>query len=195
MGSRYSDDNASLVRRLRQGDVKSFELIFNKYKEKLYYFVLGYVHSPQETEEILQNLFIALWENRQNLNEDQSVKSYLYKAVINKVYNYFKHEAVQKKYFEHLSRQFRDEEDQLLKALYYDELKDSIKSLVESLPERQRLIFRLSRNLGLSHQEIADYLGLSVRSIENQVYRALKCLKENLGEEHLLSRAVKQNDL
>lgn len=188
MGSRFSDEDTQLVLRLRQGDIKAFELIFSRYKEKLYFFVLGYVHSPEETEEIIQNLFIALWENRSNLNEAQSLKCYLYKAVTNKVYNYFKHEAVQKKYVEHMVNQTCDDEDQSLQYLYYNDLKGTLKSLVESLPAKQQMIFRLSRNQGLSHQEIADHLGLSVRSIENQVYRALKCIKENLREQQLLTK-------
>ena len=177
-----------MVRLLKQGDTKAFELIFNKYKEKLYFYVLGYVHSPEETEEIIQRLFIALWENRSNLDETQSLKCYLYKAVTNKVYNYFKHEAVQKKYVEHIASQPCDDEDQSLNDLYYRDLKGSLKTLIDSLPEKQQMIFRLSRNQGLSYQEIADHLGLSVRSIENQVYRTLKCIKENLREQQLLTK-------
>jgi len=69
-----------------------------------------------------------------------------------------------------------------------NELKGAIDTLIESLPLRQQMIFKLSRQEGLSHIEIADRLGISVRSVENQIYRAIRYLKENLNEEYLLTR-------
>jgi RNA polymerase sigma-70 factor, ECF subfamily len=181
------DDDQSLIRKLRKGDKEAFELIFNKYKEKLYFFALGYLHSSSEAEEVIQRVFICLWENRRTLIEALSLKDYLYKAVINKVYNYFKHLAVRQKYLDHIATQELLEDDNSQQSIYFNDLKGTLDDLIERLPARQQQIFKLNQQDGLSHHEIAARLGLSVRSVENQIYRAMKYIKENLSKEYFLS--------
>jgi RNA polymerase sigma-70 factor (ECF subfamily) len=187
LDSRFLHGDIHLIRRLKDGDIKAFELIFSKYKGKLYFFTLGYLHSATETEEIIQNLFVSLWENRHTLEEELSLRNYLYKAAINRVYNYFKHQAVKQKYFDHLAIEETLAEDHTHQHIYYNELKGTVETLIGALPFRQQMIFKLSRQEGLSHQEIADRLGLSVRSVENQIYRALRYIKEHLNEKYLLT--------
>jgi RNA polymerase sigma-70 factor (ECF subfamily) len=79
-----------------------------------------------------------------------------------------------------------EEDDYSQRSIYFNDLKQRIESLVEHLPAQQQKIFKLSRWDGLSHDDIARQLGLSVRSVENQVYRALKFIKEHLKEEYLI---------
>jgi len=107
LNSKYSHSDFHLTRKLKKGDIQAFEAIFNKYKEKLYFFVQGYLHAASETEEVIQNVFISLWEKHETLNEKLSLKSYLYKAVVNSIYNYFKHQAVHQKYIDHLNPEIR----------------------------------------------------------------------------------------
>lgn len=187
MISKFINEELHLITKLKNGDTEAFELIFDEYKEKLYFFTLGYVHSAAETEEIIQGLFVALWENRLNLEEENSLKNYLYKAVTNRIYNYFKHKAVKQRYIEQVVVQNSLEDDHSQQTIYFNDLKGMLDTLIENLPLRQQMIFRLSRQEGLSHQEIADRLGLSVRSVENQIYRALRYIKENLNERYLLT--------
>jgi RNA polymerase sigma-70 factor, ECF subfamily len=175
-----------LVRKLRKGDCESFQLIFDKFKEKLYFFALSYLHSDSEAEEIIQNVFVSLWENRYSINEDLSIKDYLYKSVVNKIYNYFKHQAVRQKYHEHILIHESEEDDYMQSDIFYNDLKEMLQDLIEHLPARQKEIFKLSREEELSHNDIASKLGLSVRSVENNVYRALKYIKENLNKEYSL---------
>jgi RNA polymerase sigma-70 factor, ECF subfamily len=184
LSAKFYSSELYLVRKLRKGDCESFELIFNNYKEKLYFFARGYLHSDSETEEIIQNVFVSLWENRDLLNEELSIKDYLYKAVVNKVFNYFKHQAVRQKYLEHILIHESEEDNDSQLDISYNDLKDAVNDIVEHLPSRQKEIFRLSREEGLSHNDIASKLGLSVRSVENNVYRALKYIKENLSKEY-----------
>jgi RNA polymerase sigma-70 factor (ECF subfamily) len=186
LNPKFLNGDDYLIRRLKKGDNESFELIFNKYKAKLYFFTLGYLHSAAETEEIIQNVFVSLWENRNTLEVNLSLKNYLYKAVTNSIYNYFKHNAVRQKYIDHITLQETLEEDETHQNIYLNDLKEAIDALVEDLPVRQQMIFKLSRHEGLSHKEIADRLGLSVRSVENQIYRALRYIKENLNEHYLI---------
>jgi RNA polymerase sigma-70 factor (ECF subfamily) len=187
LNAKFLNGDLYLIRRLRKGDKKSFELIFNKYKERLYFFALGYLHSSVETEEIIQNVFISLWENRNTLIDSNSLKDYLYKMVVNRIYNHFKHQAIRQKYLVHAETQDSLEDDHSQQIIYYNDLKGTIDNLIETLPERQKMVFKLSRYEGLSHKEIADRLGLSVRSVENHIYRALRHIKENLSEEYLLT--------
>ncbi len=187
MYSNFANDDRCLIRELRKGDKEAFELIFNKYKEKLYFFALGYLHSSSEAEEVIQQVFVSLWENRSILIEVFTLKDYLYKAVINKVYNYFKHQIVRQKYQNHMITQESLEDDHSQQSIYFNDLKGNLDTLIETLPARQQQIFKLSQVEGLSHNEIAARLGLSVRSVENQIYRALKFIKENLNKEFLIT--------
>jgi RNA polymerase sigma-70 factor, ECF subfamily len=171
----------SLVINLRNGDKKAFEAIFNKYKLKLYYYALSYLQSKEEAEEVVQNAFIALWEHRQTLNELLSIKNYLYKSVVNHIYNHLKHEAVRQRYMDYTSKTMVEADEHVENEIIYNDLEKNLTSLIGYLPPQQQTIFKMSRFDGLSHAEIAEKLGLSVRSVENQVYRALKYLKENLS--------------
>ncbi len=188
MNKKFLNSEAFLIRRLQKGDKQAFELIFNAYKEKLYYFSLSYLHSSIETEEIIQNVFISLWENRQDIKEHGALKSFLYKITVNHIYNFFKHQAVHHKYMNHVSLMNAIEDDHSQQTIFYNDLKEIIDTLINDLPIRQQMIFKLSRHEGLSHTEIAHRLGLSVRSVENQIYRAIKYIKENLGEEYKLAQ-------
>jgi RNA polymerase sigma-70 factor, ECF subfamily len=185
---KFLNSEAFLIRRLRKGDKQAFELIFNEYKEKLYYFSLGYLHSAPETEEVIQNVFISLWENRDDLKEEATLKNFLYKMTVNQIFNYFKHQAVRQKYLNHVSLMQSLEDDHSQQSIFYNDLKEIIDNLIEDMPIRQQVIFKLSRQEGLSHNEIAVRLGLSVRSVENQIYRAIKYIKENLGEEYIFTQ-------
>ena len=109
--SRYSYSDFSLIRKLKKGNKKAFEIIFHKYKEKLYFFALEYINDVTETEDIIQVVFISLWEHRQYLNETRSLKNYLYKSVVNTIYNHFKHKAIQQKYLDYSKAIITDDED------------------------------------------------------------------------------------
>jgi RNA polymerase sigma-70 factor (ECF subfamily) len=181
------NDDRCLILEIRKGDKKAFELIFNRYNEKLYFFALGYLHSSTEAEEVIQQVFVSLWENRSTLIEVFTLKDYLYKAVINKIYNYFKHQAVRLRYQNHMVTQESLEDDHSQQSIYFNDLKGTLENLIEELPTRQQQIFKLNQQEGLSPLEIANCLGLSVRSVENQIYRAMKYIKKNLSKEYYLS--------
>jgi RNA polymerase sigma-70 factor (ECF subfamily) len=183
---RLFDSDVTLVRQLQKNDKQAFELIFNKYRRKLYFFTLGYLHSQAETEEIIQNVFLSLWENRDMLNESYSLQNFLYKVTVNHIFNHLKHELVRKKYADRFSDQFI-EDNNSEESILMNDLQQVIDSLVEELPMQQQVIFKLSRHDGLSHSEIANNLGLSIRSVENQIYRALKFIRGKLRQESLIN--------
>jgi RNA polymerase sigma-70 factor, ECF subfamily len=175
------------VQRLKENDKPAFELIFNKFSKKLYYFTLSYVHSQAETEEIIQNVFVALWENRDMLSEAFPIQNYLYKVTINHIYNFYKHQMVRRRYAENMILEGTDEDHVAMEDILTNDLGEIVNKIIGELPLRQRVIFRLSRTEGLCHAEIAQQLGLSVRSVENQIYRALKYIREKLNKESILT--------
>ena len=189
----YSDD--SLALQLKNGDKKAFELVFNQYKAKLYFFALAYLRSSSDTEEIIQNVFLSLWEHKHSINEALSIKNYLYKITVNHVYNHLKHEAVRQKFIDYSLVNQLEEDDALQQNSDFNDLKKTIDELIERLPAQQQKIFKLSRWEGRSHDEIAQQLGISVRSVENQVYRALQFIRTNLKEEYLVVMIVAFADI
>ncbi len=187
MTRRLLNSDTDLVQRLKNNDRPAFELIFNKYSKKLYYFTLGYLHSQAESEEIIQNVFVSLWENRDMLSEAFPIQSYLYKVTVNHIYNYFKHRLVRRRYLEDMIVEGTDEDQEAMQSILSNDLEEVVYKIVGELPQRQQLIFRLSRLDGLCHAEIAKRLGISIRSVENQIYRALKYIREKLNKESILA--------
>ena len=187
MKKRFLNSDVNLVRRLKENDKPAFELIFNKFSKKLYYFTLGYVHSQAESEEIIQNVFVSLWENRDMLNEAYQIENYLYKVTINHIYNYFKHQLVRRRYIENMILEETDEDQEAVQSILTNDLGELVNKIIGDLPLRQQVIFRLSRTEGFCHAEIAQRLGLSVRSVENHIYRALKTIREKLNKESILT--------
>ncbi len=178
----YNDKQ--LIIKLKRGDRKAFETIFYRYKARLYYFALGYLHSKDDAEEIVQTTFVSLWEHRHLIIEKLPIKNYLFRIEVNSIYNYLKYQAVRRKYEERTLKTVTITENYTEDYLHEEELSKALGDIIKQLPERQREVFNLSRRDGMSHGEIANSLGLSIRSVENQVYRSLKFIREKLKREY-----------
>lgn len=180
----YDDDHGMLASRIKTGDKAAFRQFYNLYSKQIYGFALSYLKSKSEAEEIIQTVFVKIWETRNDIREGTSLKSYLYKITVNHIYNYLKYKKVRSSSANELRSS--DSDNSTLEKIYYNNLEENIQLLIEQLPEQRKVIFKLSRLEGLSHEEIARRLQISVRTVESQVYKALKFLKENLKEELLL---------
>lgn len=163
----------------------AFKNVFVAYGDNLYNFAMSYLKDEFEAEEIVQDVFLRIWEMRNDIDVDKSFKSFLYKMTVNKVFNHLKHQVVRKKYENYLFNFDDSFHESPETSLHYKELNKKLQTLIQKLPEQQRNIFQLSRSEGLSNSEISGQLGLSIRTVENQIYRASKFLKEHLKEEYL----------
>lgn len=161
----------------------AFKELFNRYKMKLYYFALSYLNDSTESEEVVQAVFVRLWENRSTLDETMSVKGFIYKSTVNACLNSLKKKAIRNRYLEKEMLSSDEDRDRSHDLIFYKELKQQIETILATLPPQQQQIFLLSRFEGLTNAEIAERLTLSVRTIENQIYRALKVIKANLNIE------------
>jgi len=174
-------DDSLLVQRIRDDHVDSFELLYHRYMRKLYYFSFNYLKIKEEAEEIVQTVFINLWEHRKSLDDSLSIKSYLYKSTTNAVYNQLKRNALRNKWVEQKLLKPEPASNETFEQIYYHDLEQTIDQIIAKLPPQQRKIYILSRIEGLSYEEISKQLDLSVRTVENQMYRALKVIKEQLA--------------
>jgi RNA polymerase sigma-70 factor, ECF subfamily len=173
-----------LVTRILQNDPGAFKLLYDRYSKKIYFFSLKYLGNNIEAEELVQSVFINVWENRGSLDPGNSVKGYIYKSAINYIYNYLKKKTIKARFIESQMYENETQSDNLFEEEIFHDLEKSINTVVETLPSRQQRIFHLSRYDGLTYQEIAVKLDLSIRTIENQMYRALKTIKTRLKERY-----------
>jgi RNA polymerase sigma-70 factor (ECF subfamily) len=180
----YDDDQGMFASRIRTGDKIAFRHFYNLYSKKIYGFALSYLKSKSEAEEIIQTVFVKIWETRDDIRDGTSLKSYLYKITVNHIYNYLKYKKVRSTAAADLLAS--DSDNSTLEKIYYNNLEENIHLIIEQLPEQRRVIFKLSRLEGLPHDEIAKRMQISVRTVESQIYKALKFLKKNLNEELLL---------
>jgi RNA polymerase sigma-70 factor (ECF subfamily) len=167
---------------IQSGQTNAFEMLFKTYYQPLCRYANSYLKDPDDAEEIVQAAFIGLWEKRKAISIESSLKSYLYRAIRNSCLNQLKHEQVKQKYF---AQETQNDEAQSAPADHlaiHSELEDKIQAAIQTLPEQCRLIFTMSRFEELKYQEIADQLNLSVKTVENQMGKALKIMRAQLKE-------------
>jgi len=169
-----------LVMRIRNDDKNAFKSLYDRYNKKIYFFALKYLGNNGESEELVQSVFINVWENRDSLNAALSVRNYIYKAAVNYIYNYLKKKAIRARFIEAEINKGETLSNHTYEEVFFHDLERSVNSIVESLPSQQQRIFQLSRYEGLANKEIAEKLDLSVRTVENQMYRALKVIRNIL---------------
>ena len=173
-----------LISRLKSGDMAAFQKIYDSFCKPLYRFTFSYMKDSFDAEEIVQDVFLKLWEKRDEVDELKSFKSYLYRITVNKIFNELKHRVVKRKYDQHLLNIELVNDETPESAIQFQELNNKLEQLLSKLPEQQRNIFIMSRWQGLSNTEIALNLGLSARTVENQIYRAAKFIKLHLNQDY-----------
>lgn len=173
------DDNNILIR-LREGDKKALTILYNNYWRPLYISSFNLLKDKEVCEEIIQDVFIEIWNKRADIQIKVSLKSYLYACVRYKVFAEFrKSKDLPIALYEDLNNRFQytSPETQMM----HEELKQQVSLVVESLPEKCKLVFKLSRIEQLSHKEISEQLNVSTKTIENHITKALKILRLSLG--------------
>lgn len=183
MSALLNIDDKQLVLKLIDNDVEAFDSLFHKYSEKLYGFAFSLLKNHEDSKEIIQEAFIRVWEKRQEIDSSKSFKSFLFKISYNLIIDQLRVRLKDNEYREFLVRYFESEKFELKTNIDYEIIKNKIQDAVGELPEKRKQIYSLSREVGLSHKEIASKLGISVKTVENQIGLALKHIKARLGKE------------
>ncbi|MEZ5104086.1 MAG: RNA polymerase sigma-70 factor [Draconibacterium sp.] len=173
-----------LIKTLKKGNSSSFELVFKTYYKKLCLFAFDYLNQLETAEDIVKDVFVTLWDNREKIEITTSLSGYLFTSVRNACINYLKRDKRRNKTvsFEELMRlnikMNEPYSDTYIPGnIFAKELENKLLEKIEELPSSCKEIFKLSRFEGLSHKEIAEKLNISENTVKIQIYKALKKLK------------------
>tara|TARA_B000000557_G_scaffold263106_1_gene265222 strand:+ start:187 stop:732 length:546 start_codon:yes stop_codon:yes gene_type:complete len=170
-----------LLQKVKQSDKNAFHQLFSDYHDTLFRFVIYRVRDSDLAEDIAQETFLRVWRKRKSIQPDKSFFSLLARISSNLCYDHFRHMEVRNRHEKYIPKFENSHFDNPEAVNEANILQDEIQHIVnEKLPDKCRNIFILSRIEGKSNPEIAILLDLSIRTVENQIYRALKILKKNL---------------
>ncbi|WP_407430110.1 RNA polymerase sigma-70 factor [Arcticibacter sp.] len=163
-------------------DDNAFERLFKEHFKALHSYANVMLRDEDLAEEMVQNVFLRLWERREQLSVQTSVKAYLYKMVHNDCLNYFKHNKTKAKYETYVIHTIDGKTNSAAHKLELGELEHRLAEALDDLPQQCRTIFQMSRFEELKYKEIASHLGISVKTVENQMGKALKIMRVKLAD-------------
>lgn len=183
---REKENEILLIRAFKKGDKRAFDELFRRHHRKLYLFLFRLLNSKEDAEEIVQDTFLKIWERREDFMETYPFDAFIFQIAKNAFLN-LNRKRVNRKVFEnHLlffnERYSTETEDYVL----FEETKAILNIIIEKLPPKRKEIFLLRRIEGLSRNEIAERLGISIMTVDNQLLKANKYLKEELKKYSLL---------
>lgn len=180
METEPKDQEKQLVDKITVGSKDAYRQLFHLYGPKIHAFALSYLKNDADADELLQEVFLKLWEIRATLDSSRNIKSFLFKICINLIYDFIRRKNIEKAYLDYSYQLGSHLSDNTWQEVIYNDMLNNLNQLVKNMPEQRQRIFRLSKEDGLSNDEIAQELKLSKRTIENQLYRAVSFLKEKL---------------
>ena len=170
-------DSKFLINRLKNGDESAYELLFKEYYRVLTIYANKYVKDLETAKEIVQDLFVHLYEKREHLDINSSLKSYLFRSTHNRCINYINAQKIRAQHAEYVYKTADLKEDALEQEVNKTELEEALFNAINQLPPKCKSIFKLNRFEGMTNSEIAERLKLSKRTVETQISKALKILR------------------
>ncbi|MFO7655571.1 MAG: RNA polymerase sigma-70 factor [Bacteroidales bacterium] len=174
-----------IIKKLQSGDERFYKSLFYEYYARLTFFANKYVHDIEVAREIVQELFVKLYERRFSLHIETNFKSYLYRSVYNSCINHLNQVALRERHHQIIKNQSEDKYTFSEGETSLAELEHKIYTEIEKLPLQCRKIFKHNRFDGMSNSEIADMLNLSKRTVETQISKALKILRKRINPQML----------
>ncbi|WP_257668400.1 RNA polymerase sigma factor [Parapedobacter tibetensis] len=170
----------TLLKLLRDGDQRAFKALYERHWHSLWSYARNAMADPDDAEDIVQELFMTLWEKRKALDISTSLKSYLYRATLNKVIDRSDRAKYRFSYLKELKRTYEQGNYTIDGKLFEKELMGRFEACVGKMPPKMRTIFTLSRTHMLTHQQIGNYLNISRDNVNRQIKNALILLKKSL---------------
>lgn len=168
--------------------MSAFDAIYERYCKRLYGFVFRYIKQEVDAEEIVQEVFIKIWESRKIIDSYSSFESFIFTIAYNSTISLLRKRVTEKKYLEQIKyRQQINNSEDIINEIHYNEMNERVKSLLNQLTPRQKEIFILSREEGLSHEEIAKKLNISSNTVKNHLVSALAYIKSHIDSSLIIN--------
>ena len=187
MNNQKDITDVDLVHRIKYGEKNAYQKLFERYAPKIYQFSLSYLKNEADAEELVQDVFLKIWEKREILDSSQNIKAYIFKIAVNTIYDFIRRKNIESAFNDFAKVNFNKSSNDTWDTIIYEEMQVTLNELITKMPEQRRRIFRLSKTKGLTNDEIAKKLNLSKRTVENQLYRAILFLKEHLKNESVFA--------
>lgn len=172
-------DQKTLIQSLKKGEQQAFIYIVNHYSKRLYGYALTLSNDRVQAQDIIQNIFLRIWEKRDTIDVRTSLQNYLFRGVYNEFLNLYKKQKstmiLEQKYFKSLEKATIEPNENNLKKVF-----EKMTIEIQKLPPKCREVFTLSRKEGLTNMEISIYLDLSIKTVEAHITKAFSILKKNL---------------
>ncbi len=181
----YGD--VELMQEIKADNMFAFDVLYKKYSKKLYKFGYSILKSTEESENLIQDVFLNFWENRHNIEKDSSIKSYIFTITYNSAISIMRKKARQTEFVEYVKALQQISEEPVSVELEYKELSNKLDEIINKLPQRQKEVYQLHKIEGLTYKQIAERLHISVNTIENHMASALKTIRKDLANYSLLA--------
>lgn len=175
--------DTDILLRLKQGDEKAFEAVYWKYSSWVYNFIHSLLYDKSLAEDLTQTVFLKIWEKRAIIDPELGFDSYLFAIARNLVYKETEHRLQSEQFHVALNDHSVATDSLTEDNIDAESLREYIDTLIEQLPSARKEIFQLSRRQHLSNKEIASRLSISEKTVETQLYRALRFIKQKLSED------------
>jgi len=174
--------------RLKNGDMLAFDQVYEIYSHKLFSFVFKILKDETDADDIVQEVFVKIWESRDKLKDHKLLNSYIFTIAYNHSISLIRKRISNKKYMDHLKNSsVIQTTPTTINEIEYNELASKVEKLIANLPERQKQVYILHREKGLTYPEIAEQMGISKNTVENHMVKALKYLHQNLDNSMLIN--------
>lgn len=183
MGREYfHKTDRDIVVLLAKNDEEAFREIYFRYKDKLWYYCFNFLKSEVESDDMVQEVFIRLWEMRHFIEPDLSFSSFLYTITRNRILNYFRDINVEAQVLKALAQKQKEPEGNVESELIFSDYQRILTDAIEKLPTQRKRIFNMSRIDNLSHKEIAMHLGISVYTVQEHISESLRFIKDYFAQ-------------
>ena len=176
-----------IVERLKYGDFEAFDQLFWRYHQRLYYFAESILKNNEDARDVVQEVFYRVWKNRDNLNEESSLKSFLFTISYNLIVDLMRRKMSDRNFRDKLLKNAIRKEAPVEQNIEFKELRTVYNNAVEKLPPQRRKIYKLHRFDELNYEEIAEKLDISVNTVKSQMNKALSYLRKKIGTKTLVS--------
>jgi RNA polymerase sigma-70 factor (ECF subfamily) len=167
--------------------MQAFDEIYHKYNKLLFGFAIRIVKFSHDAEDIVHDVFLKLWQNRTSIDEEMSFRSYLFTIAYNTTINIIRKRSVKEEYVEALKNLQDQGTNNVATEMEFNELNEKLQSALNELPQRQKEIYMLSRDEGLTYSQIAEKLSISVNTVENHMVKALKFLRTRIDTTSIMA--------